>query len=207
MGKVFISQRIGLCVVVAVALAIVAVGLIVGLTTRSCEEVVIVPETTLEPTKTTEPKTSPVTMTTATDLSTDGWSTTEEPLDKPWHQLRLPISISPEHYSIYIYPDMTTDVYYGQVDIHINVEANSSYVILHAQYINIANSTLVDLEQNREIELHTFMYEKNQYWVAEPDSVLIPGLYQLSITYSGDLMRNIVGIYKSIYVDEDGNSR
>lgn len=215
---VFLSISKIIIIVAITAVAIVIVGLSVGLATRKCRETIPEEVTTTKVTKpstaATSSRTSPSASSSPGKTTTPHGSTLEtttpSPGTEPWHNPFLPPNVRPVHYDIRLFPDMTADIYYGQVSVLVNVLQPVEYIILHQQYVNIT-STLLTEEDGTDVPVEeAFAYDKNQYWVVKPGSStgnLTAASYWLSLNYTGDLMKNIVGIYKSIYTTNDGNNR
>ena len=51
-----------------------------------------------------------------------------------------------------------------------------------------------------------FEYAPNQFWVVQPETTLNQGIYQLYLEFNGRLDTGILGFYKSVYADEQGQS-
>ncbi|XP_063969459.1 glutamyl aminopeptidase-like [Lytechinus pictus] len=129
--------------------------------------------------------------------------------DEEWHELRLPTSVKPTHYHLLLHPNLTTNYFTGEVTIDITVTANTMYPRLHIKAMDIANETvkITDMNDNEQAIKRVFTYEPNEFLIMEMETPLVPGDYHLYIEFGGWLNQTIVGFYKSVYVDAQGNDR
>ncbi|XP_060068640.1 glutamyl aminopeptidase-like [Ylistrum balloti] len=124
---------------------------------------------------------------------------------EPWKNLRLPRYIIPVHYEITLYPDIYdgNGWFYGNESIEIRITKDTSYILIHFNYMNITKTNLKDNSTGATIPIkRTFSYEENQFWVIETVSPVLSGaVVRLETQYDGSLTRSIVGLYKSRYVN------
>ncbi|CAG0886917.1 unnamed protein product [Cyprideis torosa] len=141
------------------------------------------------------------------DASTSTESTTPSPTD-PWAvNYRIPKETLPIHYDLWLYPDLTTgEVFTGEVNVWVNVTSAITYLVLHTKYLNITETKLYQGSLPRgtsgtEVPLaQSFEYEPNEFWVMLPeDDSFIEGEYTIALKFEGNLTKNIVGFYRSIY--------
>ena len=126
----------------------IAVGLMAGLINKGCDSDDEQATTTSPDATTSSPSTDP-------------------PVDGPWGDPRLPKTIVPVFYDIWLYPDFYYDgsVFYGREDITIRVVEATKYVILHAKLMNVSGTTLHDKDGNSVELTQVFGYEPLEYWV------------------------------------------
>ncbi|MEQ2259886.1 hypothetical protein XENORESO_021199, partial [Xenotaenia resolanae] len=73
----------------------------------------------------------------------------QSPLDDgnlsfPWSRLRLPRYIVPLHYHLLLHPNLTTFSFTGTVQIQIDVQNNTNWVVLHSKGLQISKATILD---------------------------------------------------------------
>lgn len=62
--------------------------------------------------------------------------------------------------------------------------------------------------ENQEVELRdSFEHEPNEFWVVQPMNPIQRGPYEIRFEFSGKLTDKIVGLYRSVYRDSDGEER
>lgn len=123
---------------------------------------------------------------------------------------RLPREIKPFHYDLFLAPDLNINAFNGNVKIKIQIEDSISYIALHANKLNITSTDLLKINPNdgslQKINiLQTFPYEKYEYFVIEPEKLLMAGNYEIKMQFDGRLDKRIVGFYSSKYFDERKN--
>ena len=75
----------------------------------------------------------------------------KETKGEPWEDnFRLPLSVHPDHYDLYIYPDLTTKLFSGTVTIHVTSHEARDYFLLHTKWLNISHTKLEKVEENKK---------------------------------------------------------
>ena len=124
---------------------------------------------------------------------------------------RLPTTLSPDKYYIYLHPNLTTQNYTGQVTIQIRVVKDTDYIILHSRghVINDVHLKRLPLFSNIVMEPLEILNCKSSDMISfHFDSELLKDeLYQLEINYSGDLTFSLGGFYLSKYKKKDGTEK
>lgn len=134
-------------------------------------------------------------------------TTTETPdlETEPWKNLRLRRYVMPVHYDITLYPDFYdgNGWFYGNESVEIKISKDTSYILIHFNYMNITKTVLRNNATGVPIAIkQTFAYAENQFWVIETDSPMLSGaVVCLEMQYDGSLTRSIVGLYKSRYLN------
>ncbi|PSN55624.1 hypothetical protein C0J52_04058 [Blattella germanica] len=131
--------------------------------------------------------------------------------DKPWEtDYKLPENIIPLRYDLVLVPHLNNDTFSGQVGIVINITASSDFILVHKKYLSI-DSTHLSRDNDsliQEVSLNSSIYyEPNEFWVIRPIEELSPTIYKLSLTFSGNMTRGMVGFYRSKYTNEKGETR
>ncbi|CAM1298657.1 ENPEP (predicted) [Pycnogonum litorale] len=119
---------------------------------------------------------------------------------KAWHDFKLPTHIVPLHYDLYLFPNMTTERFYGEVNITVNVTKVTNVLIVHKyKTLNVTRSALITSGSDRVV-VDAFEYIPNEFWVMETKTPLKPDKkHVLHLTFDGPLTGSIVGFYKSTY--------
>lgn len=148
-------------------------------------------------------ETTPITESTAMARSTT------PQLTQPWElNYRLPSDTLPLHYEIYLHPDLTSGTFTGNVAIHLNITQPRDFILIHIKYLTISSTSVhKGIESNGEqISLgDIFEYAPNEFWVVKLRSGIQPGLYTVNMDFTGSLVKDIVGFYKSNYYNSDTN--
>lgn len=142
--------------------------------------------------------------TTATTTTGTPVISTAHPGWQIWKDLRLPTYIKPIHYDITLYPDFYEDAgwFYGNETIEIEISKETSYILIHINYLNVTRTELFDATDNPIGIAKTFYYQPNQFWVVETETPISAGArVRLFLSFEGSLTRAIVGFYKSTYTD------
>ncbi|XP_064152815.1 endoplasmic reticulum aminopeptidase 2-like isoform X1 [Anguilla rostrata] len=130
----------------------------------------------------------------------------------PWDRLRLPTNVVPKHYDLSIHPNLTNLNFTGSVRISVDVEQDTSYIVLHSKGLDITTATILveddrkpkDKEQNLTVleNLH-----QEQIALLPPYQLHRAKKYQLYIEFQANLADGFDGFYKSTYMTRDGDKR
>jgi glutamyl aminopeptidase len=121
---------------------------------------------------------------------------------------RLPRAIRPTLYNLFLYPDLELKTFKGNVKIDINVSEQVPFVAVHSKFLNITQVKLMKSLVNGNEGLgvkNSFMYEKLEFFIIEPETPLAAGNYTLDLDFDGSLDGKIVGFYGSSYLDKIKN--
>lgn len=117
---------------------------------------------------------------------------------------RLPRSIKPVAYNLLLHPDLKTNKFTGNVKIDIQVSEQSPFVALHSKFLKISQVKLMKSLLNGLEGINvknSFMYEKFEFFIIEPETQLAAGNYTIDLDFDGALDGKIVGFYSSTYFD------
>ncbi|XP_029018909.1 endoplasmic reticulum aminopeptidase 2 [Betta splendens] len=131
-------------------------------------------------------------------------------LSFPWSRLRLPRYIVPLHYRILLQPDLTNLSFTGSVQIQIDVQNNTNWVVLHSKRLQISRATILDHKLSRLSEqvlpvLHNPSHE--QIGIFSPRVLSTGQKYFLYIEFSSELADGFYGFYRSSYRTSTGETR
>ena len=137
--------------------------------------------------------------------------TTPENPKEIWEDLRLPTSLKPHHYDLYIRTDITNRMFNASVQILISCEEATNYIILHSKMLDIVKgSASLSSVSNGEVPdlIEPWLYEENQYMVVELSSELTAGeMYVFSVDFGAELKEDLIGYYLSSYTTSGGDKR
>ncbi|XP_063881368.1 glutamyl aminopeptidase-like isoform X4 [Scylla paramamosain] len=129
---------------------------------------------------------------------------------RPWEEsFRLPETVIPEHYELYMHPDLSAKTFSGRVTISLTSQEPRDHFLVHSQWLTITNTSLISKKGNQSQDVHiieAFSYEPHQFWVVRMDQVEA-GSFELTLHFSGSLINGILGYYYSDYTDGNGKSR
>ena len=106
---------------------------------------------------------------------------------KDWEtEYRLPQSVQPDHYELYLHPNLDEDTFSGHVTISLTLTEPRHFLSTHVKFLNVTKSGLVN-SSNAEIPiLDAFEYKPNEFWVVRPEINVLPeGNYKLYLEFNG----------------------
>ncbi|KAJ8915223.1 hypothetical protein NQ315_015446 [Exocentrus adspersus] len=139
----------------------------------------------------------PPAVTTTSPITT----TTESSEDMS--KYKLPDTVKPTLYDLYLYPDLDTGLFSGRVVISVNVLSETNAVVLHSHLLTIDTVTVDSAPGNFLLESN---YELLTITKGDGGSFGV-GNTSIEIAFNGDMKNRIVGLYTSSYVAENGESR
>uniref|UniRef100_A0A3B4BEX6 Aminopeptidase n=1 Tax=Periophthalmus magnuspinnatus TaxID=409849 RepID=A0A3B4BEX6_9GOBI len=125
--------------------------------------------------------------------STEKQSTLGSNLSFPWSRLRLPRYILPVHYNLLVHPDFTSLSFSGSVQIEIDVQNNTNWLVLHSKGLNITKATIFGHNLTPFSEQVTFLSTGHKYF--------------LHLEFNAGLSEGFYGFYKSTYKTSAGETR
>ncbi|KAI3372644.1 hypothetical protein L3Q82_023117, partial [Scortum barcoo] len=124
----------------------------------------------------------------------------------PWDRMRLPKTVFPLHYDLTIHPNLTTLDFTGVARIQLDVQEDTSVVVLHAKQMQISNALLLAPEGVRP--LWVLEYPSFHQLALLSDSVLTKGRkYEVQLGFAANLSDSYHGFYKSSYRTSSGEVR
>lgn len=121
---------------------------------------------------------------------------------------RLPKAISPVNYNILLHPNLTTEMFNGNVKIDFTVSEKVPFVVLHTKALNITKTKLMRQLTNGLEGINvknTFEYEKFEQFVIEPEVSLDVGNYTVELDFDGSTKGKLTGFYSSTYFHKGKN--
>ena len=122
----------------------------------------------------------------------------------PWEKnVRLPRTVLPLHYDLYLHPDLETGLFSGKVSIEVDNQMPTHHFLVHTKYLDILCWKVRKNGLEQPIN-EAFEYKPNEYFVIKMANSVSAGKYVIDLEFKGNLTRGIVGFYKSEYTNKGG---
>lgn len=125
-------------------------------------------------------------------------------------EYRLPLTVTPDLYTITLTPNYTDfATFNGEVEILVTATANASSISLHYDNMTIVERKVTDIDGN-EFALVRDKYNNitNMYTLTLSKDKLTNGTqYKIYFNYTGHLLDDMAGFYRSSYKTADGEQR
>ena len=126
----------------------------------------------------------------------------------PWEEnFRIPSDTVANHYDLFLHPKLDSNVFSGTVTIHIEAKQPRDFFLCHIKYLNVTKSELKTESGDVVPISRAFEYPQNEFWVVQLEENVLPGNYTLYLEFDGLLDNGIVGFYKSVYTNANGEQR
>lgn len=121
----------------------------------------------------------------------------------PWRNIRLPPSISPLEYDIYLHPNLTQRKFSGDVTIKCQVLEKTDFVVLHSTDLVVTQVSVKTLPDNDEKKITKQLeYTKNeQIYLKLESSVSSGDKIHIKMHFEGKLIKKLSGFYLGTYTD------
>ncbi|XP_019956414.2 endoplasmic reticulum aminopeptidase 2 [Paralichthys olivaceus] len=131
-------------------------------------------------------------------------------LSFPWSRLRLPRYIIPLHYQLLLHPNLTSLSFTGSVQIQIDVQNSTNWVVLHSKDLQIFKATILNQNLDHLSDqvlpvLHNPSHE--QIGIFSPRVLSSGQKYFLYIEFGAELAEGFYGFYGSTYRTSTGEMR
>ena len=122
--------------------------------------------------------------------------------------IRIPKDIRPEHYDLFLYPNLDTLNFCGKVEILIRCFKSTDRIIFHVKNLNTKNIKVLD-DKEKEIKVKDVSEnkERNLMMLQLEKDLKKDAKYRLAMNFDGKLANNMEGFYKSQYKTKDGQKR
>ncbi|KPP73919.1 hypothetical protein Z043_106955, partial [Scleropages formosus] len=144
------------------------------------------------------------------EIFSQKFSKSSEPF--PWNKSRLPNDIRPDHYFLYIHPELASETFMGRVQILVTVLNDTNMIVLHSKGLRVQSVILEDLTsillEERKLALHMVeSHSTEQLAFLSKTTLKTERKYQLSITYNSTMSSSFSGLYKASYLMPNGTTR
>ncbi|CAL1533887.1 unnamed protein product [Lymnaea stagnalis] len=128
----------------------------------------------------------------------------------PWRDLRLPKTIIPESYNIFLHANISESYFTGKVQMVLKVIEDTDFIIFHTQELNISDISLhasseedEPMEFDKQIRVaRELEYPRNNHYYVQTSMLMRAGMHvQLNVSFRGSLesVNKMKGFYKSKY--------
>ncbi|CAH1127177.1 unnamed protein product [Ceutorhynchus assimilis] len=132
-----------------------------------------------------------------TTTSTTMPSTTKTPTVDV-SKYRLPTTVKPTLYDLFLYPDFATGLFNGTVIVSLQISEPTDTIVLHTNGLNITSVSVKGEQANFDVEK---LYEI--VTITRKNGLKFTTLFDtLSIEFNGDMKNRIVGLYTSSYTNQ-----
>jgi aminopeptidase 2 len=121
-------------------------------------------------------------------------------------EYRLPVTVTPNRYIITLTPDFSNFTFDGEVNIDVTAENETSTISLHYDNITIHDVSVISNNGEELLNDTNYNNETNIYTLTL-NNALTPGNYSIRINYTGHLLDDMAGFYRSSYTTADGEVR
>jgi hypothetical protein len=131
----------------------------------------------------------------------------------PWNNIRLPESVIPLTYELFMWPNLTLFRFDGNVTVLLDVKTATDFIIFHSKELTIQSCKVTKVSAQNTLErtvriIQTLEYVRNEQYYLQLESQLLPGeKYQLLIEFNGTLTDSLAGFYRSSYETLSGEKR
>ena len=128
---------------------------------------------------------------------------------KPWNEMRLPKSIIPNNYTVFLDVSVESFNYSGEVAINVNVLNKTDVILLHKVELDIFFTTIERCDNQEIISIEsTFEFEPNEFWVIKTNDNLSVGVsYLVRLKFRGNITSDLSGFYRNKYLDQNNNEQ
>lgn len=128
----------------------------------------------------------------------------------PWKDLRLPVAVIPEAYTIFLHANISKSYFEGRVEMTLDVVSDTNFIVFHSQDLNISDLSLyevldprLELSKTRLEVTQQLEYPRNdQYYVRVDRTIKAKTQLELHVNFRGSLesVSKMKGFYKSEYI-------
>ena len=129
------------------------------------------------------------------------------PGNEPYHNIRLPKHIRPIEYDVLLKVNMNSDDVEGLSTIKTMITKPSKYIMIHSIGYRTVTAGVKVWGTEDKIEIKTFHYTPNQYFVIEAVDEFSPRNYSIHFNFSYNLRKDLAGFYLSKYKTKTGEER
>ena len=119
----------------------------------------------------------------------------------PWKNVRLPANIVPDEYEVSLSVNLESFDVTGEVTVSAQVVSETSYVLIHANDMNITGVRVSQGGSPVRIKSE-FNFTENDFYVIELSTRLQTGSLEIHMAYNYTLRDDLVGFYRSSYIHQ-----
>lgn len=125
----------------------------------------------------------------------------------PWKNIRLPRTVLPDRYDIFLHPNISRSVFSGTVRIHSTVATATDSIVFHAKEMNVSKVSVLRGEVAVEVADRMEYKANEQLYVKLKQSLAADSKIIIVVEYRAALIRRLKGFYKSVYKTAAGETR
>jgi aminopeptidase N len=133
-------------------------------------------------------------------MQNEDFSEDNEPID-----YRLPTAVKPISYDIMLIPQFNDYTFKGIAKIETEIKSATNKITVHVGNIEIELVSVASYDANKLNSTYDNITEK--YTVTLPDTLKEGKKVLISFTYNGILADNMIGFYRSSYINEKGQTK
>jgi len=131
----------------------------------------------------------------------------------PWNNIRLPDSIVPIKYELFMWPNLTVFQFDGNVSILLDVKKSTDFILFHSKELTVRSCAVTKVspssthgEAIRVVRMLEYIRNEQIYLQLESD-LMAGEKYLLLIKFNGTLTDSLAGFYRSSYDTKSGEKR
>lgn len=119
---------------------------------------------------------------------------------EPWLDARIPRSLYPIQYNLFLWLGVNENTFDGNVVILAEVKKTTNYILVHS-HTNVSNVRVFN--KTGEMNLNqSFEYFTNRYYVVETEEAMMKGtIVAVNMTFSS-YIADVAGVYIAAYFDD-----
>jgi len=131
----------------------------------------------------------------------------------PWTSIRLPLTVEPLSYELFIHPNLSAFHFDGNVTVSFSVSKRTDSLLFHAKRLEISSYELFEVsvggQTGNRIEIIEVLecVKLELFHLQLMSNILPQRKYQLKLQYSGKLTDSLTGFYRSSYETRSGEKR
>ena len=132
----------------------------------------------------------------------------------PWNNIRLPTTVVPLAYDLFMHPNLTTFTFVGTVVITLDVRKDTNFFLFHMKKLYISSYDLyksgskIGVYANKLAIVKWLDNEANEQVYVESEEPLVAGEhYVLELSFNGSISDGLAGFYRSAYETQDKEKR
>jgi aminopeptidase N len=120
------------------------------------------------------------------------------------HAYRLPRTVTPSRYDLTLEPDLTAGTFSGREDVAVTLHERSSEIVLNAKELLVTSGSLRNAD-GRTIAVEKVVVDEEAERIAlDLTEAAEPGAWTLALGFEGPLNDRMIGFYRSVFDDGDG---
>ncbi|KAK9884992.1 hypothetical protein WA026_009221 [Henosepilachna vigintioctopunctata] len=128
--------------------------------------------------------------------------------DRAFKYLRLKNDTRPIHYDLTLVPDLRTGSFYGVVNVTLKTDSLRKTIVLHSQNLTVLSASMIDGVSKSVIRVvNVRNLPDEEVVLLNLTRKITPGIYYLSMNYTGNMLNKLSGLYLSSYKNGKNQTR